>query len=294
MFLKIQQVRPIYLPMLSHSKLLLFAGWFTQVLATGTQFLSIPASAYDLIIFHSPWRNPATLNQVNRAPELGFTYGHWLAGTQTTNVKWRGQIRQASGGLDIRYVGMDDIEFRPNKPTSKPFGHYAAYGLSFRSMIGWERGAHQFGVGIQFVNMQIYQESASGMALDFGWGWSFRHNLKFTLSALNMGKMNALSALKPQLPQRIISTIIFEQPTYSAFLGMESNNLVQNPILYVGGKGHYNNLFMGGTFMHTDGMKSISSGVGVQFGIYTVAYGIQWGDQHLGMPQMIDISIRLP
>jgi hypothetical protein len=46
--------------------------------------------------------------------------------------------------------------------------------------------------------------------------------------------------------------------------------------------------------MHTDGMKSISGGVGVQFGIYSVAYGIQWGDQHLGMPQMIDISIRLP
>ena len=109
-----------------------------------------------------------------------------------------------------------------------------------------------------------------------------------------MVKMNVLRTSKPQLPQRIISTIIFEQPTYSAFLGMESNNLVQNPILYVGGKGHYNNLFMGGTFMHTDGMKSISSGVGVQFGIYTVAYGIQWGDQHLGMPQMIDISIRLP
>ncbi len=278
----------------SHFKSILIAGCVSQVLATGTQFLSIPSSAYDLINFHSPWRNPAALNQINRAPELGFAYGNWLAGTQTASMKWRGQIRQASGGLDIRYVGMDDIEFRPNKPTSQPLGHYVAYGLSVRSMAGWVYGAHQFGIGFQFVNIQIYQESASGMAVDLGWGWSFRENLKFTLSALNMGKMNALSTLKPELPQRIMSSIIFEQKSYSAFLGVESNNMVQNPIVYVGGQGHYKNLIFGGSYMHTDGMKSISGGVGVQFGIYSVAYGIQWGDQHLGMPQMIDISIRLP
>ncbi len=294
MYLKILQVRPTYLPMHSHFKSLLFAGCISQVLATGTQFLSIPSSAYDLINFHSPWRNPAALNQLHGAPELGFAYGNWLAGTQMASVKWRGQFRQANGGLDVRYVGMDDIELRPNKPTSQPLGHYAAYGLSVRSMMGWERGTHQFGVGVQFVNMQIYQESASGMALDFGWGWSFRQDLKFTLSALNIGKMNALSSLKPQLPQRIMSSVIYEQEPYNAFLGIESNSLVQNPILYAGGQGKYNNLVFGGTYMHTNGMKSISGGVGVQFGIYTVAYGIQWGDQHLGMPQMIDISIRLP
>lgn len=280
--------------MRSHFKSILIAGCVSQVLATGTQFLAIPSSAYDLINFHSPWRNPAALNHINRAPELGFAYGNWLAGTQMASMKWRGQIRQASGGLDIRYVGLDDIELRPNKPTSEPLGHYAAFGLSFRSMIGWERGNHQFGVGLQYVNMQIYQESASGMAIDLGWGWSVRDNITFTLSALNMGKMNALSALKPQLPQRIMSSIIFTQESYRAFLGVESNSLVQDPILYMGGNGQYNNLIFGTTIMHTDGMKSISGGVGVQFGVYSVTYGIQWGDQHIGMPQILDISIRLP
>jgi hypothetical protein len=48
------------------------------------------------------------------------------------------------------------------------------------------------------------------------------------------------------------------------------------------------------TAMTSNGVKTISGGVGIQFGIYAVTYGFQWGDQHLGMPQMIDISIRLP
>jgi hypothetical protein len=41
-------------------------------------------------------------------------------------------------------------------------------------------------------------------------------------------------------------------------------------------------------------MKSISGGVGFLLGIYTITYGFQWGDHHLGRPQMLDISIRLP
>ena len=44
----------------------------------------------------------------------------------------------------------------------------------------------------------------------------------------------------------------------------------------------------------TKGMKSLSGGVSFLLGIYTITYGFQWGDQHLGRPQMLDISIRLP
>ena len=50
----------------------------------------------------------------------------------------------------------------------------------------------------------------------------------------------------------------------------------------------------GGTSKMTEGMKSISGGVSILPGIYTITYGFQWGDQHLGRPQMLDISIRLP
>ena len=62
-----------------HFKLLLFGVLLSELGAVGTQFLSIPPSARDLIYFNSSWRNPSLLNQVNQAPELSLAYGDWLA-----------------------------------------------------------------------------------------------------------------------------------------------------------------------------------------------------------------------
>ena len=41
-------------------------------MGSGTQFLSVPTSAYDLMYFHTVWRNPAALNQIYRAPHIGL------------------------------------------------------------------------------------------------------------------------------------------------------------------------------------------------------------------------------
>ena len=107
-----------------HSKLILITVLLSQISFAGTQFLSIPSSAYDLVYFNSPWRNPAVLNHINKVPELGLAYGNWLAGIQNVGFKWRGQVGKNSSGLDLRYVGLSDIELRTNTPTSKPLGYY--------------------------------------------------------------------------------------------------------------------------------------------------------------------------
>ena len=70
-------------------------------MASGTQFLSVPPSAYDLMYFHTVWRNPAALNQINRAPRLALAYGNWLAGIESFSFQWQGQMGKGSGGLDI-------------------------------------------------------------------------------------------------------------------------------------------------------------------------------------------------
>ena len=106
--------------------------------------------------------------------------------------------------------------------------------------------------------------------------------------------MNKLKTVAPQLPQRVISSVSLDQSNFSVFFAVESNSLAKDPIFYSGGNGRYKNLIFGGTAMITKEVKYLSGGMGVQFGIYAVTYGFQWGDQHLGMPQMIDISIRLP
>lgn len=280
--------------MLSHFKSIVIAVFAFQVLFAGTQFLSIPTSAYDLIYFNSPWRNPAVLNHINKVPELGLAYGNWLAGIQNMGFKWRGQIGQNSGGLDLRYVGLSDLELRSNKPTSKPLGYYSAYGISARGITSREIGAIKFGLALQLIELEIYQESSRGVAFDFGATWSINEYFKFNISALNFGSMNKLESSAPELPKRLVNSVSFDQKSSSLFIGIESNSLLNDMIYYVGGNSKYKNLFFGGTATSTKGMKSISGGVGFLLGIYTITYGFQWGDHHLGRPQMLDISIRLP
>lgn len=277
-----------------HSKLILITVLLSQISFAGTQFLSIPSSAYDLVYFNSPWRNPAVLNHINKVPELGLAYGNWLAGIQNVGFKWRGQVGKNSGGLDLRYVGLSDIELRTNTPTSKPLGYYSAYGLSARGIASREIGVINFGLAVQLIELEIYNESTKGFAFDFGAIWSVSKNIKLNISALNLGRMNNLQNSKPQLPKRLISSVSYEQKNSSLFLGVESNSLLNDLVYYAGGSSQYKNLIFGGTSTMTEGMKSISGGVSILLGIYTITYGFQWGDQHLGRPQMLDISIRLP
>lgn len=294
LFLKIQLELHIYLHMPFHSKLILITVLLSQISFAGTQFLSIPSSAYDLVYFNSPWRNPAVLNHINKVPELGLAYGNWLAGIQNVGFKWRGQVGKNSGGLDLRYVGLSDIELRTNTPTSKPLGYYSAYGVSARGIASREIGVINFGLAVQLIELEIYNESTKGFAFDFGAIWSVSKNIKLNISALNLGRMNNLQNSKPQLPKRLISSVSYEQKNSSLFLGVESNSLLNDLVYYAGGSSQYKNLIFGGTSTMTEGMKSISGGVSILLGIYTITYGFQWGDQHLGRPQMLDISIRLP
>ena len=71
-----------------------------------------------MIFFQTAWRNPASLNHINRSPELGLAYGNWLAGMQSFSFNWKGQVRGSSGALDIRYLGMVRSGYKFNvKPT---------------------------------------------------------------------------------------------------------------------------------------------------------------------------------
>ena len=280
--------------MLFHFKKIVSLFFISQLIASGTQFLSVPPSAYDLMYFHTVWRNPAALSQINRAPRLALAYGNWLAGIESFSFQWQGQMGKGSGGLDIRYLGMDDIELRPNKPTSKPLGHYVAYGLSTKGSYSIKRDNFQFGFGINLINFQIYQESTSGIAFDFGLGWDINQQIRFSFSGLNIGSINPMINESPELPRRIIGSLDYHPKKYSLFLAVESNQLVKEPILYSGFNSNYKNLIFGTTIMSNKDVNVLSGGIGFSFGIYSITYGFQWGNQHLGMPQIIYISIRLP
>ena len=56
----------------------------------------------------------------------------------------------------------------------------------------------------------------------------------------------------------------------------------------------YNNLDIRFGSHFSDKVTVFSGGFGIRLGILDLHYGIQVGSQHLGIPQMIDLSLRLP
>lgn len=263
-------------------------------MSTGLQFLVIPSSANDLIFAQTPLLNPAFLNSINRNPEMNFAYGKWFADSENISLNWTGNIQSTSTGLNFRYVGINDIELRPDMPTSDPLGHYSSYGISAKALTSFQSGQFRYGVALQVISIQLYQEESSGFAGDLGISWLVNESITLSGALLNFGKMNVLYKEEPTLPQRAISSLSFSKNKSDYYASIELNELIKEPIFSVGSVTYKDNFFFGASFKKNDKTLSLSTGIGINFGKYTFSYGLQYGNQEIGIPQMIDISLRLP
>ena len=280
--------------MLSHFKILISTLFFSQGMSTGLQFLSIPASANDLIIFNSPWRNPSFLNTLEKSPELSFAYGKWFGETENLSFEWQGNIKSQSTGISMRYVGINDIELRDNRPSSDPLGYYGAYGISTKIASSFSRGNINYGFALQMISMQIYQDESSGFAADLGISWQVTEKINIASSIVNFGKMNSFRNDKPVLPTRFTNIFTYNLNSADIFVSYEINELIEKPIYSLGSAFKVDNVFFGATATINDDSRMIASGIGVNLGSYSFSYGFQYGNQDIGFPQIIDISFRLP
>ena len=280
--------------MLSHFKLLISTLFFSQGMSMGLQFLSIPASANDLIMFNSPWRNPSFLNTLEKSPELSFAYGKWFGETENLSFEWQGNIKSQSTGIFMRYVGINDIELRDNRPSSDPLGYYGAYGVSTKVASSFSRGNINYGFALQMISMQIYQDESSGFAADLGISWQVTEKINIASSIVNFGKMNSFRNDKPVLPTRSTNIFTYKLNSADIFVSYESNELIEKPIYSIGSAFKIDNIIFGATAIINDDSRMIASGIGVNLGSYSFSYGFQYGNQDIGFPQIIDISFRLP
>ncbi len=280
--------------MLSHFKILISILFFSQGMSTGLQFLSIPSSANDLIMFHSPWRNPSFLNTLEKSPKLSFAYGKWFSETENMSFEWQGKIKSQSTGISMRYVGINDIELRENRPSSDPLGYYGAYGVSTKVASSFSRRNINYGFALQMISMQIYQDESTGFAADLGISWQVTEKINIASSIVNFGKMNSFRNDKPVLPTRFTNIFTYKLNTADIFFSYERNELIEKPIYSIGSAFKIDNIFFGATAIINDDSRMIASGIGVNLGSYSFSYGFQYGNQDIGFPQIIDISFRLP
>ena len=189
--------------MLSRFKLPILSLFLSAGMSAGLQFLSIPSSAKDIIVFRSSFRNPSFLNAQGKSPELSFAYGKWFGETENLSFNWQGKIRSNNAGIAMRYVGINDMELRGNTPTSEPLGYYGAYGVATKAITSFSKGNLNYGFALQLISMQIYQDASTGFAADLGISWQVNEKINLAASVINAGKMNAFRNERPVLPARL-------------------------------------------------------------------------------------------
>ena len=259
----------------------------------GTQFLSIPHNAMELVIGLNP-----VLNNIVNKPVLSASYGDWLAGIKVSSFGYNRSAFGGTAGFDVRYVALNDLELRLDRPTDDPLSIFSATAIALDGNYSRQTEIGLLSTKLRYISMQLFDETATGFAMDIGLQHIVNDKLNVGFSLLNLGSMSELYKEKPKLPVRLIAgtSYLFQINNIdnTLFVMLEKSSYVEGIIFKVGEVAIWNKLqFLIGTQFSKE-VVSISGGIGIRLGAYNIKYGIQFGSQALGIPQMLDMSMVLP
>jgi hypothetical protein len=259
----------------------------------GTQFLSIPRNAMELIIGLNP-----VLNNITNKPVLSASYGNWLAGIKVSSFGYNRGAFGGTVGFELRYVALNDLELRLDRPTDDPLSVYGVTAIALDGNYIRQTNIGLISTKLRYISMQLYDESSAGFAIDIGLQHNINDKLSAGFSLLNLGSMSDLYKESPQLPVRLIagSSYLFKINNIdnSLYIALEKSSITEGIIFRVAEAADWNKLqFLIGVQFSKE-VSSISGGIGLKLGAYNFKYGLQFGSQSLGIPQMLDMSITLP
>ena len=270
----------------------------------GTGFLSLPTSASELSLGQNPvfgltnWTNPAIGANQNSQSYLNVSYGSWLSGVRSFKLSVGSNLGSYKSGYRIRHVSLNDLEYRTDRPTDEPLASFGASGtaIDFHLNKSWEK--LNAGIALRWIYMDMYTENSQGISLDMGGIFSIGKKLKIAVSLLNLGTMNAFKSDNPTLPTRILAGISTQLTpglmSIEISASGEYNSHVSGIISGLAGQMRVGKLIINSAVRSSDNVITLSGGVGLSLGMYSLNYGLLYGTHQLGLPQMIDLSIRLP
>ena len=271
------------------------AAIFFQSLMSGvgTQFLSIPQKATELIIGLNP-----SFNNITNRPILSASYGNWLAGIKVSTFGYSRNVFGGTTGFKVRYVALNDLDLRSDRPTDDPLSVFGATAIALDGSYNRQIGIGLLSTKLRYISMQLFDETSTGFAADIGLQHKVNENFNVGFSVLNLGRMSELNQEIPKLPVRIIGGssygFNFGETENALFVALEKSSIVEGIIFRVGEVTNWNKLqFLIGTQV-SENVVSISGGIGIKLGAYDIKYGVQFGSQALGIPQMLDLSVVLP
>ncbi|HIC38007.1 MAG TPA: hypothetical protein EYO79_00900 [Candidatus Marinimicrobia bacterium] len=269
---------------------------------TGTQFLATPSNGFELALGSNAIQkysiNPATHFINGPTPTMGISYGSWLDDSKISAIKVSFPGQKISYGFDLKYVNLDDLELRSERPTDNPLATYGTSGFSLGGSFSKEWLGMDIGAVLRYVRIDLYTENSSGLAVDIGITRNISSRINIGTAILNIGKMTALRNEEPKLPLRFITTANYkyeiDQLENDIAITSEWSNLINGSVFYMSTVSKWKSLSFCLSSKLAESVTEISGGLGLQFGMYRINYGVRFGSQNLGMPQMIDLTIQLP
>ena len=295
----------MFLPMRLISRVLINTVILVQItFGLGTQFLSVPSNAIDLAFGSSPLlgklalNNPALLTAAPQGINMHISYGSWISNVSASSFALVTKLNRGNVGFQLRHMGLNDLELRTTTPTDLPLATFGSSAFAIDGDYSRSFGGLKVGASLRYIFVQLHTEKIAGYAVDAGIIHSINKNIQVGVSALNLGVMEQSATYNPSLPTRLLSAISykFTRPTWNhtVCFSAEKSSFVNGPIFRVASETRYNKLDIRFGSHVSDKVTVFSAGFGIRLGILDLHYGLQIGSQHLGIPQMVDLSLRLP
>ena len=289
---------------LMHSIFKLFLILLFPLYGLGTQFLILPTDAEELSIGSHP--TMSGISSVNSAlfsaslnhPGLSISRGIWLGDVTLTHLGYTQPAKGKIFHFNAKYSGLSDLEFRDAVPVDDALSTFSSYGVSMNGGFSVQREKQKFGISFSYIFMGLYTETTSGFGLNLGYARDIVKGMKLGISIQNLGIMSKLSEDVPSLPTRIIGgvskQIIFDNYRNTIYCSGEWNQLATTGKFHFGNNFRWDRLSLMGGFSASENVVESSAGFGLKLGQYEITYGIQFGSQNLGTPQILTFQFLLP
>ena len=287
-----------------HSVFKLFLILLFPLYGLGTQFLILPTDAEELSIGSHPTMsgilsvNPALFSASLNHPSLSISRGIWLGDVTLTHLGYTQPAKGKIFHFNAKYSGLSDLEFRDAVPVDDALSTFSSYGVSMNGGFSVQREKQKLGISFSYIFMGLYTETTSGFGLNLGYARDIVKGMKLGISIQNLGIMSKLSEDVPSLPTRIIGgvskQIIFDNYRNTIYCSGEWNQLATTGKFHFGNNFRWDRISLMGGFSASENVVESSAGFGINLGQYEITYGIQFGSQNLGTPQILTFQFRLP
>lgn len=270
----------------------------------GTQFLSLPTTAHQLAMGLHPTvksyssSNPALYTAPAHHPDFSIHRGEWFGDVSLTQLSLNQTRQSGIWHMGLRYASLTGLEYRDHIPQDNATATFSTYGISTDIGLALQRETKTFGFKVQGIHMGLYSETSTGISVDFGFVQSFKKGISVGATLSNIGWMSPLDTGAPKLPFQISGGLSksFHFNNYknqihcSATFNQSSGNISYQ----LGNQFQFERLQLLGGFSSSKNVVEASTGFGLQLYGLNVAYGIRFGSQQLGTPQVITIQMNLP